>query len=501
MGEQRTPLFRHEGYLAALGISLAVVGGLNAFIYFQSNYVAVASSKAATATEPVKVTVTPSGDTTGVTDANNIEAALKAVAPTGGTVELEEGHYYASREIVLCNLATGQGNPLCDTTIGGPITVKGAGKNKTIVEAVRKSASESFASANSPSKQAWINSAPQFSDAPGLFTFDHPKGITMEDMTLQVLDPEPTDSYSFFFHPIHGLSQFVFDVGGDSDSTFKNVRLRGADGDSASLPGTPENNLVTAILSFRSDFGLTASPVGIGDFTFKDSDLEDMVSGPTVSERRDSTITISGNKAAGTIGASGDPTDVGLFIRILDINNSVLSISDNEVHNAFILDLLLVRTGNSTIAIESNLLEGDRALGVIQLVSTSDATIKKNTIEGTAPFGINDIFGSSTHIEKNIFRIDPTNAAVRPLFSSNVTVVENDYKDSTLPGWTGDPSNGNCIGGPGAIRIVASSGTIVAEHDFPNGTTVATQVCNQGTGTIITDDEGEIEDLLEMWMW
>ena len=75
------------------------------------------------------VVIEPSGDTTGVADADAIENALRDVAP-GGTVKLAAGHFYVSESIVI---------------EGFNGTLQGADKDVTIVEAVRGPNGEGFA--------------------------------------------------------------------------------------------------------------------------------------------------------------------------------------------------------------------------------------------------------------------------------------------------------------------------------------------------------------------
>jgi len=52
----------------------------------------------------VQPPIAPSGDTTGVADANAIEAALRAAGP-GDTVQLAAGTFYCSREIIVENFS------------------------------------------------------------------------------------------------------------------------------------------------------------------------------------------------------------------------------------------------------------------------------------------------------------------------------------------------------------------------------------------------------------
>jgi len=153
------------------------------------------------------IVVYPSGDTTGVTDADSIEWALLNVAP-GGTVRFVKGHFYVSRSILIENF---NGD------------VKGAGMDKTIIEAVRKSDAEGFALETHP-----IN----LNKRSKLLWFYNPTGhLGLEDLTFQVLDPQPSEPYQapWAVGDVTALSSFFHAIGGDCEIVVRNIRMKGAE--------------------------------------------------------------------------------------------------------------------------------------------------------------------------------------------------------------------------------------------------------------------------------
>ena len=73
------------------------------------------------------------------------------------------------------------------------------------------------------------------------------------------------------------------------------------------------------------------------------------------------------------------------------------------------------------------------------------------------------------------------------LVRADRTVIEhNDYRDAALSGWTGEPNNGDCVGGPGAIFLLGNDNS-VAKEEFPINSAADTQICDQGIGNVIQD--------------
>jgi len=153
------------------------------------------------------IVVNPSGDPTGVTDADSIEWALLNVAP-GGTIQFSEGHFYVCRPIFIENFNG---------------ALKGAGMDKTIIEAVRKSETEGFALGTHPinlNERSWL-----------LFFWNPSDHLSLEDLTFQVLDPQPSEPYQAGWADgdITALTSFLHALGGDCEIEVQDIRMTGAE--------------------------------------------------------------------------------------------------------------------------------------------------------------------------------------------------------------------------------------------------------------------------------
>lgn len=134
----------------------------------------------------------------------NIQAALNHAGP-GDTVRLAAGRYQVHKPISI---------------EGFEGTLEGTGRDITIVEAVRVSQGQGFELIDVP------NAGP----IPVLFWFDSPhRRINIENMTLQVLNPEPSDPYD---NPWVGvttnLNNLLVITGGECEVQVKNVTMKGA---------------------------------------------------------------------------------------------------------------------------------------------------------------------------------------------------------------------------------------------------------------------------------
>ena len=172
--------------------------------------------------------IAPSGDRTGVLDANAIEWALRAVADAvadgegPGTVRLEEGHFWVSRPIQVSGF---DGELVGAAKKKKGKEKKGKKKRETIIEAVRGPGVE-FGTIPGP---YW-----RLTEHSPIFLFEDNEGsIRIADLTVQILIPNPRDTYL-----LHGsvettsLYSFFEIVGGDDfDTAFENVLTRGGEGD------------------------------------------------------------------------------------------------------------------------------------------------------------------------------------------------------------------------------------------------------------------------------
>jgi hypothetical protein len=152
------------------------------------------------------ITIHPSGDMSGVTDATALEAALNAAVP-GQVIQLAEGTYYMNRTLVA--------------PVGFGGTLRGAGGNKTTIVGV--------GSAEAPYGNAQIN----FPFGPGLINgsavvfFPQPSGyVRVSDFAVTLPEgfvTEPNDLGTTAL-----LSVFTVALGSDECSTsFRNLRVQG----------------------------------------------------------------------------------------------------------------------------------------------------------------------------------------------------------------------------------------------------------------------------------
>jgi Periplasmic copper-binding protein (NosD) len=421
--------------------------------------------------------VAPSGDMTGVVDATHIEIALNHVKASGGTVWLTDNDhstvdtFYVSRGIVVEDFRG---------------TVRGEGKHKTIVEAVpgpTGSFEFTYTSSFAPKVPPFVTNYPT------LFWFEGANGLSFESLTLQVLDHSPADTYIMEGSPTTALFALVADMGGEGDTTFNNVMFSGASGDYVYIgaPGTSPKNLNRAVHSQKGPDRFTA---GIGDFIAEGTDLEEMAFGLFAGPRKDARITIGGSSSKKNVARNvGNPYPVfGLALAALTpIDNSRVTISNNEVHDSFLADIWMGRFTNSEITVMGNSLEGgERAIGAILLNYGQSATIKQNTIVGSGPFAISLYASDNSRVQGNDLTFNPAEETVVLDSSSGNVILGNNYEGSLLPGWTGAPNSAVCQGGPGAVNLKPNSNNNwVVEDDFPNDTTSSTQVCDQGIGNII----------------
>jgi parallel beta-helix repeat protein len=152
------------------------------------------------------VYVTPSGDRTGVTDADNIEIALLTVA-AGGTVILSEGYFYTSRSIMIS---------------GFHGTFKGQNKDDTIIEAVRGPGGQGFELYYDPDYET---------EFPAVIFFHTPVGdVSIKDFTVQVIEPNLCDLWyvPWWDYYSTALLNFFAISHSESNTQLTNLRMQGA---------------------------------------------------------------------------------------------------------------------------------------------------------------------------------------------------------------------------------------------------------------------------------
>jgi hypothetical protein len=107
---------------------------------------------------------------------------------------------------------------------------------------------------------------------------------------------------------------------------------------------------------------------------------------------------------------------------------------------------------------------GSGLTAAVFIVTSADSTVGNNTFR--------QIIGSA-------------GPDIRLFLSEFIRVLSNDHRASEQPGWTGDPLNGLCLDGPGAVAVQGGSGNHIAHEQLPAGSTVATMICDQGLNTFV----------------
>jgi len=219
------------------------------------------------------ITVDPSGDVSGAIDADAIEAALIAAAPSD-VIELAEGTFYINRTLVA------------PTAFGG--TLRGARKGETTIMGV--------GTGSTPFGNAPIN----FPGEPGLlngssfFFFPQPSGhLAVSDLTTSL-----PDNFVAELHAYGGTELVIFftvQLGSDDCSTsFENLRLQGTEAGGTAPPwmvhqplfGIGVTGLDVAFPSFSSG----------GNHAVKDSEISKVGIQAIVHEIfRDASIEITDN--------------------------------------------------------------------------------------------------------------------------------------------------------------------------------------------------------------
>jgi parallel beta-helix repeat protein len=323
------------------------------------------------------VVVSPSGDMTGVTDADNIEAALLSISP-GGTVELSTGHFYVSRSISIDGFAG---------------SIMGAGKEDTIIDAVRQGPMLGFGFQRVAvpfyTVVGWENPV-----IPVVFVFSFPSSdVQIADITFQVLDPNPVDPWDFDFYGVTttALFSFVEVIGGSFNAHISNVKMLGSDGD---FNG---KNLLYGVDIWG---GPSYSVVGgSGDHVIEYSHFESM--------------------AGGSIG-------IGYF------DESSARIYGNTFHD---LQLAIWSKAFQNAWVTENIVTGN-SLGGFFVRECEGWTVQENTFRDFLPgarYGIGFVLCSNCRAAENIFKnLDVFWAGILVnAYNENLIIEENTVLDSS----------------------------------------------------------------------
>ena len=413
-------------------------------------------------------------------DWNNINDALQEAGP-GDIVILSAGLFYLHRPVVRRDFDG---------------TLKGMGKDKTTVQ-------------TAPGVLFDLSGNPTYSFVDGftfrdnhMFSFPHQlnseeRSVTVSDMRL-VCD-QPATPWSRGYPG--SLEEDLNAVGGiivfnetlptedfiDVDVNLLRLAVEGVEDPSFRSPSGTNYSCAT---------GLATLGVARGHVTVHQSEVRNAVVGAQLH------------------GWVGDGSSVTVSHGVFE-NNLVALFSDgwarylathNEIINSQRVGILL---GNDPTYLPAgftatrgqvllNTLRGGRVFGILLGAGVEKVSVEKNVLDGLTTVGgaaggsgitapIVTVAGSNSTISKNTFRniqggVGPD---IRLFFSSHISVLGNDHRDSGQPGWTGDPLGGICTDGPGAIMVQGGNDNMLADRKFPDAASVATMVCDQGTDTII----------------
>ncbi|TNJ45273.1 hypothetical protein KFZ70_06840 [Tamlana fucoidanivorans] len=386
------------------------------------------------------IIVAPSNDMSGVEDANNIEAALELAKASGSTVYLSDGlmntkdHYYLSRSV---------------RTEGFNGAFLGEGKNKTLIHVGRKSDTEGFTGVHSTGWGGFV---------PNVFQFDKPTGdVTIKNLAILIKDDAPrgTGSGPSFI----GVALEL--IGGSFNAHINNIRIEGkASQASGNLigynlnwgihvmpwgdfnpgqPGPPPRTQGSSLTIKNIDFeNLAWNAISFMDFGDASKVLIDQISA----------------KKVGTGVAGGRANDSDIMISNVEIN---CHDATNPQGRGLARGMVFWEMASAP-TITDCMIKNSNWWWQILIVASQNATITNTSFVDCQPGNAAIVINNSTHCN----------------------IIQNDYRDNGLPGWT---ENSN---GPGAVFMnPGSSNNYVHEMKFPARLTVCDMVRNLGSNNTI----------------
>ena len=379
------------------------------------------------------ITVTPSGDPTGVTDANAIEYALNAL-PAAGVIRLASGDFYVNRPIVA--------------PIGFSGSVLGASKAATLITGV--------GSVQVPFPNATMTTPGDFSPigASALFVFPRPTGdLRISDLTMTLVPGFATRPSTYGFTDLTGFVLVQLAPEG-SNTSFANLRLVGvtSTGSGDPFPGVNYQPLwgigvmgsaeTFPILSSGGHHSLTSSDIdriGIQATAYQLlKRAEVVISGNVYSDDKQaitrwiegSNVSIERNTFDTYSFGSITITQEGLPIpgdhsTVVIRNNNItvkgylgIEIGFSPVvgrpnFNLLIEQNSIVQAGSDPIGFFPNL------AGIALFDGQDNATVRNNVLRGRAQFGIvAEGVNNSVFLGNNLRGLTATQASVA-LFGSN----------------------------------------------------------------------------------
>ncbi len=362
------------------------------------------------------VYVSPSGDATGVVDADNIEAALLYVRSSGGVVFLTDGddltidHYYTSRNIVVPEFE----GTLC-----------GEGKNKSIIHAGRQSEEIGFKGAIS----AWWSLTSGNPYLATVLQFDNATGdVVLKNFSILIEDEQPTDVMpDYYGNPSTYISTFIEVLGGEHDTYVENVCLKG-------LKTTEFGNIAGMNVSWGIHVML-GSPVEdvneVGRFFLKNVEAENLGDAACLFMRFASGSVISVDKL--------QAINVGQGITGMNVLDSQTTVKNTHVkiHSAGLPGMFFFNIPSGLNVID-NTIKTPWYWGIFLHNQVNHAGIENNTFQDLTQ---NFCYGGILVLGENNF------------------IQHNDFKNSLLEGWS--------LGGGAVYLTGGSSGNMIHEMKFP----------------------------------
>jgi hypothetical protein len=368
----------------------------------------------------------------------------------GDTIELTTGDFFLSRTVLV---------------EGFNGTVKGSGKNETLVDAVREfqASGGGFGFAYDPYWQE-----PGYAMNASHFRFTFPESVTVKELTLQVTDPSPCDPVDYE-GTITGLVGFALEIVGSTPAVVPeirllNVRIQGAAGD-ADGRNLPWGMFVALGESLNSDIQ------GQGNVLIESSDVNHAAWRGIV----------LGALTNGSTGVVRDCTieKSGQGIRVFRVDSSRLEISQNSILDVDWLPLFLYALSGAEI--RDNTISGGTHMQA-QLRGCSSVMITDNTFRNltspgnwwNVPIFLRDGNQNCAVSGNEFIGLQGAGGAITLMgLGNNSNIISgNRYHKSELLGW-----NEEHPAGPGCVLLMDGAfGNYIDEKKFPPGTTLCEQI-------------------------
>ncbi|WP_439183146.1 right-handed parallel beta-helix repeat-containing protein [Carboxylicivirga taeanensis] len=340
----------------------------------------------------IDVYIGPSGDLSGMTDANNIETGLNFVKASGGTVFLTDGnptttdHFYTSRNIVA------DGFKGC---------LKGEAKHQTLLHAGRQSELIGFQGAESP----WWAQTDGHSFLATVIQLDNALGdVTLKDFSIHIEDAQPTNLMPDYYGvDATYISTFIEILGGEHDTYIEDIELIG-------MPSQAEGNIMGMNVSWGIHVMLgqpSSEGNNTGNLHIRNVSIENTGDAAFLCMRFGEGSNITIDQISANLVGQG-LTAMNLYNSSVQITNSYVKSHPLGFPGMFFTN---VPTG---LYVADNSFESSRYWGLFLHHGVNNALVQKNRFISMTD---NVCFGAVL------------------LRGMNNTITHNDYRQSELPSW------------------------------------------------------------------